>query len=335
MVLYVLSLSYNSFTYAFFLSISSSILVLSVKLDSILQYAILFLAALVSLLSILSGNPPIGVFLILISVVNGIYLAKVFVSSAGLSKNLFYLYLLLSNPVFWTSGWRFSGTFENANTFGCFVCLCYITLVLKGTRLNNFIDALFLLYATYMVFLSASKLWSVIILLILVIKLNKIILISLLPFLCTNFNFASIFNNLLHRFEIFFDKSDGSRIDRYQLFKEGFDIFIENPFFGVGILGFIELSSFNHHTHSSLLDSAVSFGLTGLFFITFIKILIFINLTKSYLNSYLPLGSIVLFIFTFFSFLFFDSAYSNVFTLFLFFLILSYNTKLYSYSRYD
>lgn len=334
-ILYVLSISYNAFTYALFLSISSLILVLFYKLDSILQYAILVITTSLSLISIYSGNPPVGVFLTFLSVIIGLYLAKVFVTSVGLSKNLFYVYLLLSNPLFWSSNWRFSGTFENANTFGCFVCLSYITLFFKRANLHGIIDAIFLLYATYMVFLTASKLWSILILFILVTKINKIIFLSLVPYLFLQLDFVNLFSNLIHRFEIFFDNSDGSRLDRHQVIIEGISIFLDNPFWGTGILGFIELSSFDHHTHSSLLDSLVSFGLIGFFFIITLNILMLFKLFKSYFNSYLSLSSVVIFLFTFVSFLFFDSIYSNVYALFLFFLILSYSTKIHSYPTHD
>ena len=129
----------------------------------------------------------------------------------------------------------------------------------------------------------------------------------------------SVFENLIHRFEIFFTNTDGSRLDRYKLFEEGFDILINNPFLGVGILGFVELSSFNHHTHSSLLDTAVSFGLIGLLFILFLMIMICFNLIKSLSRSYLSFETVVIFASIFFSFLFFDSLYSNVFKLYFYF----------------
>jgi O-antigen ligase len=71
------------------------------------------------------------------------------------------------------------------------------------------------------------------------------------------------------RFKRFFDQGQGRLVaavkaqDRYDMYVEGFVIFIENPLFGVGLDNFKAHSFFKNYSHSDYIEPLTNTGLIG------------------------------------------------------------------------
>ena len=214
--------------------------------------------------------------------------------------NFFFLIKLLpDSPLLWDT-WRFQGTRDNPNYLAS-LQLISISSVIILTKIYHYrfylfklISSISILMSCYLVFLTGSKkgiLFCSFLMVFLVVdyfllsKLNfKKVAFTIISFIIiVQFSaniFISLDNNIIVekvfiRFNEFFSGEGLSTEDRVRFIYVGFDYFLENPFFGVGIGALT--TKLGTYSHSNFIEMLAGLGFFG--FLVFYSI--YFNLYQS------------------------------------------------------
>jgi O-antigen ligase len=92
-----------------------------------------------------------------------------------------------------------------------------------------------------------------------------VILVILLVGISYSVNYVLSSTYLGKRIQYIEHFEDASSQTRLQLYKDGFDVIIHNPIFGVGLSNFVLFSPSGEYTHSNYLEIAANTGIVGFF----------------------------------------------------------------------
>ncbi len=324
---------------AFFLlclMFATSAMFMLVRNNKAVFSAMMIIFILFSILSMLGGNPSIGVFLTLLCVVFSSHYAMI-LNKGNMSKYIIYFCIMVACFPIHSEGWRYSGVFLNPNNFSAFVCANMAMFFVLGYR-TCLVGAVIFLLSSICVLQSGSRSWGVVslffTLVIFVKHLNRLERASYVKPLFLFFSFLPIayvyfetdhMSVFIYRLSALFDGGDGSTGERLANVGIAMKGIVERPLFGHGISGFYILSGEVAHSHSTLLETFVSFGVVlGTIIIIPFSLVIAILLFRPLYYSLSRLEGLGLSGY-FTVYFFFDSIYSNVFALTIFF-ILCYKT---------
>lgn len=213
-----------------------------------------------------------GIFVIYIA----ISLARA-ASSHGFDSRILLISLTLVSLPIVSGQARYSGIFENSNAFASSIIGLFL-LALTDKRFKPWIGLCFSALLIFLTFLSASRAWLVVALLLFIFSLYftskrvTLVLVSSLSVLLTGeYDYSSVTEApyvLVARFTEL--GSDGSSDARLTNILIGLDLFFGNPL-GYGLNGFYAVSGQEMHSHSSILEILISFGaILGFLFCTLV-----------------------------------------------------------------
>lgn len=188
---------------------------------------------------------------------------------------------------------RLGNAFGDENDIAIFMCfgatISLYTFLIPSTIWEKIVSFLLYLCFSFCGISSGSKIFLVIevvaFVLLIFLKFGKnkawISLLIVIGFvglglICFQLPFMNTLKQrvLLFLNTLFFPKSnsrlDYSTVDRLQMFKSGFDMFLKKPLFGYGAWGFAKFGDFNNGwSHNHFSETLCNFGLIGSFFFHF------------------------------------------------------------------
>lgn len=319
---------------------AAALLLLIRRYGSIVD-GLIILLLFVSIASSFRGNPPIGILIVLFSVALAAHFSKI-ITKGCIPENVLYLCMLVSILPLFSSNIRYSGVFENPNMFASFICSNMALFFVLGITAKAKTVIVFLVCCVC-VFLSGSRSWSIVAVFFSLIVLIRVyqsvgrtiiakMFLAVLSLVVLFFiPWVQLFNTYLGvfvtRISALAEGGDGSTMERLNNFYIAINAIVERPLLGDGISGFYILSGERYHSHSTILELLVSFGLVvGSFFVVFMLVMSAELVLKSRYYRLKRLEGMGI-AFYLFLFLFFDSILSNVLALTVMFSLLALSPR--------
>jgi len=206
----------------------------------------------------------------------GFFMTSLFISSAGTAIYGIAIFLLGKGEG--TLG-RTPGPFSNAMTFGgvlmilSSVAVAYLVAesVRKGLRILAGISSFLTLVALFFTFTRSSWIGAFVSFFIIILVLRRKLLVVMVAIVILVVLFSPA--QYKSRFKSIFDPHYRTNIQRLELLKGGFAIFMDHPLVGVGTMDLATVyekykppgAKFVHgHMHNDFLQIAVSMGVIGL-----------------------------------------------------------------------
>lgn len=189
---------------------------------------------------------------------------------------------------------RFSGITSNSNAFAFYLFFAFSSVLYflskKANRCLIPLWILLLLFLGYGIILSGSrKAFFALNLLIItwfwltyqkyIIKKFKYIVIFAVIAVSLIFVFDFIISNTLIGKRIS-ELHNYHNLKRVKLYKEGINLILENPVFGIGLGNFFHRSIYHTESHSEFIEVAVSSGIPGFFLYISIYIVLWLRLNR-------------------------------------------------------